>query len=83
MNDELNQDDLQFLDETFGTFWTEMKHDIKEMSKKDLARHMFSAGFMLHQKFINDQMENFEKEMKDDPEKLSKIVEEIKENGKK
>ena len=51
MPDILLQD---VMDNIFPEFWSEKKHEIKEMSKKELAEYMFAAGAGIMINYIVD-----------------------------
>jgi hypothetical protein len=56
------------VEEAFPELWSERKSELKELSKKDLAKEMFGAGVYLGVKAFMDGMKEMEK-MEEDNEK--------------
>lgn len=57
---------------------SQTKEEMKDLSKKDLAKTMFGLGFITHQKVMDEEIKDMEKIMLKDPE-LSKSIEGFKE----
>ena len=53
------------------------KEDMKDLSKKEIAKAMFGLGFITHQKIMDERIKDMEEEILKDPE-LSKSVESFK-----
>jgi len=54
------------------------KEEMKDLSKKELAKTMFGLGFITHQKIMDEEIKDMEGVMLKDPE-LSKSIEGFKE----
>lgn len=54
------------------------KEEMKDLSKKELAKTMFGLGFITHQKVMDGEINDMEEVMLRDPE-LSKSIEGFKE----
>ncbi len=80
---ELTTEEEQFLAETSSMFekvWKNAKDEAKDFSKKDLARHMFVSGALMFKRYIDEEMEESLRFMKENPETM-KEVDKIMENS--
>ncbi|MEM0492698.1 MAG: hypothetical protein QXS02_01875 [Candidatus Thermoplasmatota archaeon] len=69
MIDKISEDFSRGLtDDVFPEIWRDKKIDLKELSKKDLAREMFSAGVFFGVQAFMDSMQNLENLGFDSPE---------------
>lgn len=55
--------------------WHQTKEDLKEMSKREAARHMFSLGFMMHAEYMEKQFKELQEKFKGmTPEEIEKFL---------
>lgn len=71
------------LEEAFDNIiWKQMKSRAKDLSKKEVAKEFFLAGYSLAQEQFDEYMENTLKEFQENPEEIEKEFERMKkENG--
>ncbi|GEM_PF-1858875 len=70
---------LKMANEIFDNeIWKEVKQEIKEADKKEIARSMFGLGFATYYKMLNEDI----KAVKDNPEITKKIEEILNEREK-
>ncbi len=55
----------------------EAKEEMKDLSKKEIAKTMFGFGFITHQKIMDEQIKDMEKKILSYPE-LAKSIEYFK-----
>ncbi len=71
-DEEENPDDEEFMEELGTVFdkniWPGVKEDCKEMSKKEVARQMFVAGYTSCMKQMDEEMEKAGEEVEKNPE---------------
>src|SRR3989344_3582990 len=78
--DEFDDEEMdeEFVNETEKIFeefvWKQLKHDIKELSKHELAKQMFVSGAVMYKEHINQQMEHPIREMQKNPEQIKEVV---------
>ncbi|MDP4039537.1 MAG: hypothetical protein Q8P57_03075 [Candidatus Pacearchaeota archaeon] len=65
-----NEELIKIAEEAFEKgVWQKSKVHLKEMSKRDVARHMFTLGFLAHEDYIDFQFTNLNNKLKDMPPK--------------
>ena len=54
------------------------KEDMKDLSKREMAKVMFSHGFIMHQKIMDHQIKHMEDEIKKNPKIVMDTLERLK-----
>ncbi len=76
LEEKEKEEDEQFFAETSSHFervWKNAKDEVKEFSKKDLARHMFVSGALMFKRFIDEEMEESLQFMKENPKTMKEV----------
>ena len=76
---DLEKEVLETSNEIFEEeIWNaQTKENMKDLSKRELAKTMFGLGFVMHQKVMDYNIKSMEEEMLKDP-KLAKSLEKFK-----
>ena len=62
-----------------SSVWTTSKERLRDMSRREVSKHMFRLGFFMHAKYIGEQMETLAKEFQGkSKEEIDKIIENLK-----
>ncbi len=54
------------------------KEDMKDLSKKEVAKTMFAFGFIMHQKMMDEEIRHMEKMIRNNPELAKDAFESLK-----
>ncbi len=76
---DFSEEEEEFIKETelhFETFWNRVKTDVRELSKKDLARQMFVSGVLMYKQFVDEEMQKHIKFMEEHPEAIKDVIKE-------
>ena len=76
--EEISEEDEEFMEEAaayFDKIWPSIKQDLKELSKKELAREAFMLGTFMHKTYTETMWNELGKRIKEDPEGLKKAFE--------
>lgn len=76
---DFSEEEEEFIKETelqFEKFWSGVKADVRELSKKDLARQMFVSGVLMYKQFVDEEMQKHVKFMEEHPEEIEKMIKE-------
>jgi hypothetical protein len=74
-----NDNDNMSIEDAFDNIiWKQMKVKAKELSKKELAKEFFLAGYSLAQEQFEEFYEDTMKEFKENPEEITKEFEKMK-----
>jgi len=82
-NNELEEEITEITNEIFEEkVWPNFKEEIKELSKREIARTMFNMGAILHQQIIDAGIKEAEEKIKSDPEFAKEALESLMEKRK-
>ena len=78
-NDEFEEELIQTSHEFFDKeIWnSHTKEEAKGLSKREFAKMMFSLGFMVGQKFIDEQIKDMEEKIKEHPEIFKEAIKKL------
>lgn len=76
-NEDLSEENEEFVKQTeehFENVWKEVKEEVKDFSKKELAKHMFVSGVLMYQRFADEEMQKSFQYMRDHPEEIEEML---------
>ena len=87
MEDELDsveQEAIETANEMFDEeIWHEIKEEMKDLSRRDACRYMFSLGFLSYFRIMDEKAGEFEKMAKTNPKEFNEAIQKFKEEVEK
>jgi ClpP class serine protease len=73
----IDKDTDHFFEETFPEIWAELRQDIKDSSKREVAEVMYKLGISMHMKYMADSFKKAQDSFEKNPEEFKTNMEEF------